>query len=187
MEEEVWRSYPEFPCSYEVSSFGRVRGKDKVVVKSNGVVCSRQGKILTPQWHKTKVWRVRLCVNGVKYSRSVHRMVAQTFLPNTENKPEVNHKDGSRANNLLTNLEWATKIENMEHAVEAGLIANPFGGRARHFRRAVEVYSVDGSLVAVLRGNREILDFGLCFKSVSACLLGKQRTHRGYTFKIQEI
>lgn len=183
---EIWKDYPEFPCSYQVSTHGRVRSKDKLVIKKNGVTCSRKGVILSQQWHKQGMYRVRLCVNGNKCSRSVHRMVALTFLDNPLLKPEVNHLNGDRRINILINLEWATKEENMRHAVSSGLISNPFGADARHFKRSVQVFE-NGELVATLCGNKELTDFGLCYKLVSACLLGKQSSHRGYTFKSLEV
>lgn len=183
---EIWKDYPEFPCSYQVSTYGRVRGKTKVVIKKNGVPCSRTGSVLSQHWNKQGMYRVRLCVNGQKFSRSVHRMVALTFLDNPLSKSEVNHLNGNRRINILINLEWATKEENMEHAVSIGLIDNPFGKDARHFKRSVQVFK-DDTLVATLSGNKELTDFGLCYKLVSACLLGKQSSHRGYTFKSLEV
>jgi hypothetical protein len=166
-EEEAWRPCTEFPNHYSVSS--------------RGIVCGRRG-VLAQTRHKTGAMRVRLCVNGVKCSRSVHRMVAIAVLPNPLNKLEVNHINGVRQDNWLGNLEWTTKAENMQHAVDTGLISNPFGKKARHFKRSVVVFK-HGEQLAVLNGNAEILAFGLCYKLVSACLLGKQASHRGYTFK----
>lgn len=109
-------------------------------------------------------------------------MVCLSFIENPEELLEVNHKDGDRLNNNLINLEWISCPDNIKHAVENGLINNPFGSKARHFKRSVIVY-MDGVFVVELFGNKEITDFGLCYKQVSACLLGKQKTHKGYTFK----
>lgn len=52
----------------------------------------------------------------------IHRLVAQTYIPNPENKPEVNHMDGNKQNNMLCNLEWMTRSENMQHACDTGLL-----------------------------------------------------------------
>lgn len=66
-----------------------------------------------------------LCKNGVAYQRLGHRLVAETYIDNTENKQQVNHIDGNKRNNAVSNLEWATRFENMRHAVAAGLWTEP--------------------------------------------------------------
>ena len=60
--------------------------------------------------------KVRLSMDGKVYNRNIHRMVAETFIPNPDNKPEVNHIDGNKKNNNVTNLEWTTRKENANHA-----------------------------------------------------------------------
>ena len=61
---------------------------------------------------------------GVRVQKDVHRIVAEVFIPNPENKPEVNHKDGNKLNPNVTNLEWVTRKENNDHAIETGLTNN---------------------------------------------------------------
>lgn len=138
--------------------------------------------ILTPQWHSTGMWRVRLSVNGVKFSRSVHRMVAKAFLGEPEEHMHVNHKNGDRSKNELANLEWVTHAENIRHAVDTGLINNPFGKSARNFKSAVLAIDVHGNVAHELYGNKDMTDKGFCYKQVSAVLRGKQKTHKGYKF-----
>jgi hypothetical protein len=64
---------------------------------------------------------VLLCVSGNRKHITVHRLVALTFIPNPENKPTVNHKDGNKQNNCVDNLEWATFQENTKHSYDTGL------------------------------------------------------------------
>lgn len=65
--------------------------------------------------------RFRICIKGKAYNISLHRAVAETFIPNPENKPEVNHKDGNKEHNYVSNLEWTTRKENADHAYISGL------------------------------------------------------------------
>lgn len=65
---------------------------------------------------------IKLCKNNKTKHFSVHRLIAQTFIPNPENKPQVNHKDGNKLNNCVENLEWVTGKENIKHAIQNSLI-----------------------------------------------------------------
>jgi hypothetical protein len=95
--EEIWKKYP-LNESYAVSDQGRVWGP--------------RGKI------KTRIDRDGYVLAALKWTPNrVHRLVAQTFIPNPENLPEVNHKDGNKQNNHVSNLEWVTRKENIHHAI----------------------------------------------------------------------
>ncbi|AKO60977.1 HNH endonuclease [Pseudoalteromonas phage H101] len=182
---EQWKDVVGFEGFYEVSSFGRVRGKDRVVIDKRGRKLRIKSKVIAQELHKTKSYRVRLTVVGVKYSKSVHRLVAEAFIPNPENKPEVNHIDGIRLNNNLYNLEWCTREENMIHAVDTGLINNPFGKEARHSKFVTYIYK-DGLLVGKSYGHKELEKLGFDYRNVHACFTGKQKSHRGHTFTREE-
>lgn len=93
------------------------RSGNEFVVDSNGVVSNiTTGNILAG---RIKNGYHLVCING-KYV-PVHRLVATAFIPNPENKPYVNHIDGVKSNNRVSNLEWCTHRENVRHAVETGL------------------------------------------------------------------
>ena len=102
--EEVWKSIADTNNRYEVSSFGNIRN---AVTK----------RVLKTQ-DKHGYRRLNLTINGKSKNISVHREVAKAFIPNSENKPQVNHKDGVHNNNHVDNLEWVTEEENFKHAVD---------------------------------------------------------------------
>lgn len=102
-----------FVNEYSVSKDGRVLSHPKR--------CSNVfGKILKQYINHTGYHSVVL-QNGYKVKHMVHVLVAKAFIPNPENKPQVNHKDGNKSNNCVENLEWVTASENIHHAFKTGL------------------------------------------------------------------
>ncbi len=91
--------------------------EDYEITKSGEVINKNTNRVLKPQLNGKGYYRV--CIGGrLKF---VHRLVAQKYVPNPNNKPQVNHKDGNKLNNCVDNLEWVDNIENRKHAVENGL------------------------------------------------------------------
>lgn len=96
-------------------------------VSDDGRVYSlRAGKYLKPVVMESKYLYVHLCNGKKTKSRRLHRVVAEAFIPNPNNLPQVNHIDGNKNNCSVRNLEWCSQEKNMKHAIEAGLF-NPKG------------------------------------------------------------
>ena len=91
-------------------------------VAENGVVTNKHGKQMK-QWNNKmfKYMAVTLSQNNKPFVKYVHRLVAEIYIPNPYNKAQVNHKDGNKLNNHVSNLEWCTRSENVKHAYENGL------------------------------------------------------------------
>lgn len=125
---EEWREVPGYEGFYEVSNTGRVRSLDRITHQiRNGKVLprKRKGKMLSLVVYSTGYENVRLCgADRVQTTLGVHRVVAQSFIPNPDNKRFVNHIDGNPRNNRLDNLEWTTPLENTRHAISIGLVNN---------------------------------------------------------------
>jgi hypothetical protein len=102
---EIWKKIEGFG-NYSVSSEGRVKN-DKIFLKLS---YNKRGYSQVVLWNENK--------NKIQ---TIHRLVAQAFIPNPDNKPEVNHIDYNKTNNHVSNLEWATKKENEDHALQNGL------------------------------------------------------------------
>lgn len=119
---EVWKEVLGYEDSYEVSNYGRVKSLSrKIEVHRDGETHVR--------YYRERLMSISIRVNypNVNLSRDgrienflVHRLVAQAFIPNTENKPYVNHIDGDTHNNHVSNLEWVTQSENINHAIKIG-------------------------------------------------------------------
>lgn len=118
---EDWTPVAGWEHRYEVTSCGKVRSKSRLVQSSYGKKRRIQGRVLTPQLVRGYP-AVNVTIDGRRMNLLVHRMVAETFILNPEKKPYVNHLDGVRDNNCVSNLEWCTHAENMQHAHDIGLI-----------------------------------------------------------------
>lgn len=120
--QEIWKDIKNYEGLYQISNYGIVKSLERVIVDS---YCTRiiKGKILKSTNHNGKQpYRyVSLSKNGVIEKAFMHRLVAQTFIPNPDNKPQVNHIDGNVLNNYIENLEWVTNAENTQHAYDTFL------------------------------------------------------------------
>ena len=117
MIEEIWKDVAGYEGKYQVSNFGNVRSINRTItnisVLGNTKKCKLSGKNLKPRTSKspglkTGYYRVSLC--GKNYC--IHKLVAEAFIPNTKNKPQVDHIDCDVSNNCVKNLRWVTQKEN---------------------------------------------------------------------------
>lgn len=108
---EFWRGVDGYEAEYEISTSGRVRS-----------LKWGKSRILKNRATHSGYFSVNLRKDSISKDTKVHRLVAQAFLENLENKPTVNHKDGDKRNNHVDNLEWATYKENTQHALRTGLL-----------------------------------------------------------------
>lgn len=108
---EIWKDVVGFEGLYKVSDKGNVYSverKDTLGRKWGGLT-------LKPAYDKDGYITVSLCKNGIRKSKTIHRLVAQTFIPNPNNYLEINHKDENKTNNHVENLEWCTRKYNNNH------------------------------------------------------------------------
>lgn len=124
IENEVWKPIIGYEGLYEISNIGRVKSLNKVRV--NGVWYNE--KIIRPKPNKDIYHRVELSKNGKRRIIGVHQLIGWSFIPNPENKPNINHKNGIRNDNRVENLEWCTQKENIQHAWRTGLSKSRKGG-----------------------------------------------------------
>lgn len=163
-EEEIWLPIKGFEGRLEVSNMGRVRSVERIVAFGRN---KRKVSQTVYKQHDDRDGYKMVKISGKNIK--VHRAVAQAFIPNPENKQQVNHIDGNKANNRADNLEWATQEENMRHASINGL--------AKH----VEVIRDDGERYSTVceAGKSN----GVSPTCISAVINGYQKTSNGHTFR----
>jgi len=115
---EIWKEIQGFEGLYEISTYGRIRTVEKMqrYLLRNKQPAQRRipAHLLSTQLNNRGYRIVHIYKNNCRHVRTVHRLVALTFLPNPQRKPEVHHLDRNRANPALSNLEWLTRSENLK-------------------------------------------------------------------------
>lgn len=172
--EEIWKNIDGYGGRYQISNLGNVR--------------NRQGLFMAQKPSKDGYVRLLLAKNGKYKAEYVHRLVAKAFIPNPENKSEVNHIDGNKANNKASNLEWATTYENHQHAVALGLkpICPTIGKCASDnpCSKPVLQYDMDGNLIREWKSRIDAARFvGCCPNSITRCVNGVRRSCKGFVWK----
>ncbi len=136
MIKEIWKPVIDFHDLYEVSSLGKVRS------------VKRNGKIKKTFLDKGGYVRLTLWKDAVQFNKRVHRLVAESFIPNPKSFGDVNHKDFVRNNNNVDNLEWCTDAHNVLHASIAGKyspVKNPNMGVKLNAKDVLEIHRMNKS------------------------------------------
>lgn len=112
---EIWAPISGWEGLYEVSTCGRVRSLDRVTVSKAGTSRLYKGRVLRIARDKDGYAQVILCHKERRVHGIIHRLMAQTFIPNPDGLPEINHKDEDKTNNEISNLEWCTDKYNVNY------------------------------------------------------------------------
>lgn len=106
---------------------GRIKSLSRYIQRCDGVIRYKKGKYINPIVNADGYLQCKLCKEGKYKTVKVHRIVAETFIENPNNYPEVNHKDCNRQNNCVDNLEWKSHIENVQYSADLGHYKKPHG------------------------------------------------------------
>lgn len=177
---EVWKPVAGYEGLYEVSNLGRVKTIARKVNRINRGEVSVQETIMKPSTITRGYKLVGLRKNGVRKGCTIHRLVAEAFIPNPDDLPQVNHKDGNKANNSADNLEWCTAQDNMLHSLDIGL---------RSDAKRVDMYSKSGELVCSFKSINEAgRKTGISEIQIGRCCKGKygRKTAGGFIWKYSE-
>ena len=172
---EIWKEIGRTNGAIEVSSYGRLRSNLRT-----------KGYVLKVQPDKKGYLRARVTIDGEKITLKVHQEVAKAFLPNPDNLPQVNHKDGNKGNNCVDNLEWITCKDNARHAIENGLWDTVIeGARLENERRKKPVIgkcSLPGKTAWKYFDSVSDAERFFDSRHISDVLKGKRSTVKGWSF-----
>ena len=170
----MWKEVPGYAGHYLVNECGEIKA-----IRNDVLGRSYQPHIMSQHLDKNgyHIVHFRTGAHGEKStSYRVHRAVAQAFIPNPQNKPEVNHKDGNKSNNSADNLEWATTKENHQHARLTGLRENVYNHKI--------VKQIDPTTNNVVATYNSLSDagkaLGICATGISMVLSGRRKKAGGY-------
>lgn len=157
MAHETWRDVAGYEGYYQVSDMGRVRSLDRTFKRADGSVATYKGRVLVPVGRP--YLHVCLSKNNRCNRMRIHRLVAQTFIPNPNNLGYVDHINCIKTDNRASNLRWCTHAENTRYATENGLMRT----------RPYELYSEE-SKERMVRSRRKAIvrDDGVVFQSITS-------------------
>ena len=135
---EIWKDIQGYENYYQVSNLGNVKSLRRTIIRKNGRPYTEKEKILRQYEDNKGYMYVCLCFNGKIKSIKVHRPVANSFIFNENNKPQVNHIDYNKKNNRVENLEWCTNLENYIHARKNTNIVNGLTLRWKYRKRGAK-------------------------------------------------
>lgn len=181
MKKEYWKPVFGYEEHYQISNFGRVKSFDTYRKGRNGSVRCCKGRILKPFTNRHGYLQVDLCKNGKVKKFLVHRLVAEAFLDNPNNLPQVNHKDENPQNNNVENLEFCSAKYNTNFGNRNKRIAEK--NTNGKLSKKVYQYTLDGQFVREWESTAECDRNGFDHGNVAACCRGKLKKYKDFIWR----
>lgn len=190
----MWKIINSFE-DYEISDMGEIKSL------KNGME-----KILKPQLAKRGYYIINLCKNGSVYHKTIHRLVAQAFIPNPDNKPCIDHINGCRIDNRVCNLRWCTQKDNLNYEIAKKNISKAHKGKVLtdehkkkisesnkgkpkpHFEKRIDQYTIDGTYIKTWKSTMDIeRSLGFIHNNISSVCKGKYKQAYGFKWKYNGV
>lgn len=193
MIDEIWKDIDEYQGLYQVSNLGRIKSLERTFYsgKEYHIRKTYPEQTLVNRRYKTGYLYVGLCKDGVVRKFKVHRLVAQAFIPNTDNKPYIDHINSIRDDNRVENLRWVDSTENMNNPhTQERISISKVGERNPMKQKQKPVIQIDpntGHIVKEYAGCKSAArELGLDSGVLSKCCRSNTRKYKGYIFKYKE-
>ena len=192
---EIWKDIKGYEGMYQVSNMGRVKSLDRLDNKGR----KTHGKILTVKHDGGGYCQVALSKDGQQVYPKIHRLVALHFIPNAENKPQINHKDENKDNNAADNLEWVTSKENANYGTRNIRCYKDRDYKAigRNISKAKREKGICRGIVQYDRNMNKIAEYEaiaeaaevlhILSSGINNVLCGRCQTYKGYVWKYKEV
>ena len=187
---EIWKPVRDYEGLYEVSNLGRVKSLSKFH-------CTSKNHSSLGYWSKEKILKPQIDINGYKYVRlyngdkwkyfKVHYLVAKMFIPNVNNEPTVDHIDRNKQNNEVSNLRWASYVEQANNKDKTNIIENMKKlGKKKYPNRAKKIkqFNKNNEYIKTFNSSREASRLlNISETSISNCVNGYSKTAGGFIWK----
>ena len=176
MNDIEWKDIVGYEGLYQISNRGEVKK-----LKNNYILKKTLGN--------RGYYQLSLTKNGDRHTIRIHRLVAEAFIPNPLNLPQINHKDECKTNNYVDNLEWCTQAYNLDYKngqkrrAKARNYEDISKMRSNKMSKEVAQMDYDGTVVAVWKNAYIAEKHGYNQSVINQCCLGKKETHKGYIWE----
>lgn len=185
-QQEIWKTVIGYEGFYQVSNFGRVKSMP-IFIYDKKRKWFKTANILNPKPSKIGYFIVTLCKKTIREKVYIHRLVADSFIPNTDNKSQVNHINGIKIDNRVENLEWVSCKENIQHAFRIGLNkAHKRFNSDNHYSKPIIQTDMNGLFVAEYPSMSECFrQTGIGVPQISSVISGRRIHAQNFKFKLK--
>lgn len=181
---EIWKPIKGYEGYYEISSYGRLRSCDRIIVQGKNFL-HLKGRFMCPSiCRSTGYYITTLSRNGIKKRKLLHRLIAKAFIPNPDNKPMIDHINGVRTDNGIENLRWCTNRENLTFPIAS---ENRIKCKAPISKKVAQIDRYTQKVIKVFRSTGEVhRQLGFKSPNISRCCRGEKPTAYNYIWRYVE-